>query len=620
MAKITLNFQKRLQQHSNHLVILSAILIVLGYLGKYGVNQIWIWNSTMIIASIIGFIPVAIHAYQAIKVKQISIDLLVSIAVIGALFIGEYEESAIVTFLFAFGGFLEKKTLEKTRSSIKELTNMAPSTALSADGEEMDSDEVEIGDKLLVKTGRQIPVDGRIYQGSGYVNEASITGESREIRKEAGTKVFAGSILENGTIYVEAEKVGEDTTFGKIIELVEEAQDTKSPAEKFIDRFAKYYTPTVLVIAAITWVFSHNLELAITILVLGCPGALVIGAPVSNVAGIGNGAKRGVLIKGGDVMNTFSHIDTLLFDKTGTLTKGNTEVVVVKNYGASKELIDAVASAENESDHPLATAVVRMIGKFNPIKFKKTDVVKGQGIIADDLLIGNEKMMVVNHITISPEQKQDITEITDSGASVVLVAADNRLQLIYGIADEIRSGVKESLEELHHEGISRMIMLTGDNETTAKAVAAQLGIDEVRANLMPEEKAEVVKSLKNSGKKIAFIGDGVNDSPSLALANIGIAMGSGTDTAIETSDIVLMKSSFDELVHAYGLSKRTVANMTQNIVIAIVVVLFLLAGLILGGTGLVPSFVNMGTGMFVHEASILIVIVNGMRLIRYREK
>lgn len=620
MAKITLNFQKRLQQHSNHLVILSAILIVLGYLGKYGVNQIWIWNSTMIIASIIGFIPVAIHAYQAIKVKQISIDLLVSIAVIGALFIGEYEESAIVTFLFAFGGFLEKKTLEKTRSSIKELTNMAPSTALSADGEEMDIDEVEIGDKLLVKTGRQIPVDGRIYQGSGYVNEASITGESREIRKETGTKVFAGSILENGTIYVEAEKVGEDTTFGKIIELVEEAQDTKSPAEKFIDRFAKYYTPTVLVIAAITWVFSHNLELAITILVLGCPGALVIGAPVSNVAGIGNGAKRGVLIKGGDVMNTFSHIDTLLFDKTGTLTKGNTEVVVVKNYGASKELIDAVASAENESDHPLATAVVRMIGKFNPIKFEKTDVVKGQGIIADDLLIGNEKMMVVNHITISPKQKQDITEITDSGASVVLVAADNRLQLIYGIADEIRSGVKESLEELHHEGISRMIMLTGDNETTAKAVAAQLGIDEVRANLMPEEKAEVVKSLKNSGKKIAFIGDGVNDSPSLALANIGIAMGSGTDTAIETSDIVLMKSSFDELVHAYGLSKRTVANMTQNIVIAIVVVLFLLASLILGGTGLVPSFVNMGTGMFVHEASILIVIVNGMRLIRYREK
>ena len=620
MAKITLDFQKRLQQHSNHLVILSAILIVLGYLGKYGVNQIWIWNSTMIIASIIGFIPVAIHAYQAIKVKQISIDLLVSIAVIGALFIGEYEESAIVTFLFAFGGFLEKKTLEKTRSSIKELTNMAPSTALSADGEEMDIDEVEIGDKLLVKTGRQIPVDGRIYQGSGYVNEASITGESREIRKEAGTKVFAGSILENGTIYVEAEKVGEDTTFGKIIELVEEAQDTKSPAEKFIDRFAKYYTPTVLVIAAITWVFSHNLELAITILVLGCPGALVIGAPVSNVAGIGNGAKRGVLIKGGDVMNTFSHIDTLLFDKTGTLTKGNTEVVVVKNYGASKELIDAVASAENESDHPLATAVVRMIGKFNPIKFEKTNVVKGQGIIADDLLIGNEKMMVVNHITISPKQKQDITEITDSGASVVLVAADNRLQLIYGIADEIRSGVKESLEELHHEGISRMIMLTGDNETTAKAVAAQLGIDEVRANLMPEEKAEVVKSLKNYGKKIAFIGDGVNDSPSLALANIGIAMGSGTDTAIETSDIVLMKSSFDELVHAYGLSKRTVANMTQNIVIAIVVVLFLLAGLILGGTGLVPSFVNMGTGMFVHEASILIVIVNGMRLIRYREK
>ena len=615
-----MKFQRFLQKHSNQLTLISFILIVAGYLGRYAAGFMLVWNVTMLIASVLGGVPIAIHAYQALRVKAISIDLLVTIAVVGALVIGEYEESAIVTFLFTFGGFLEKKTLEKTRSSIKELTQMAPTTALTADGEEIDIDEVEVDDELLVKTGAQVPVDGVIYEGSGYVNEASITGESREIKKAAGDKVFAGSILENGTLYVRAEKVGEDTTFGKIIELVEEAQDTKSPAEKFIDRFAKYYTPAVLVIAVLAWIFSRNLELAITILVLGCPGALVIGAPVSNVAGIGNGAKKGVLIKGGDVMNTFSHIDTLLFDKTGTLTKGNTEVVAVKNYGATDELINRVAAAESQSDHPLATAIVRKIGDFSPVKFDQTDVIKGQGISADGLLIGNEKLLTGRGVELTAEQKQDLAQIQAQGASTVLVSTDGKLQLIYGIADEIRPGVKAALAELKGEGISRMIMLTGDNEATAKAVAAQLGIDEVRANLMPEQKAQVVRTLKTEDKRIAFIGDGVNDSPSLALADIGIAMGSGTDVAVETSDVALMKSSFDELVHAYGLAKRTVSNMRQNIIIAIAVVLFLLAGLILGGTGLVPSFVNMGTGMFVHEASILVVIFNGMRLIGYRSR
>ncbi len=619
--------QRFIQTNSNKLTFISAVLIVLAFIGRF-MRLEWLDVSGMLLASIIGFIPVAIHAWQGLKVKQISIDLLVSIAVIGALVIGEYDESAIVTFLFAFGGLLEKKTLEKTRSSIKELTQMAPATALLADGEEIDIDEVEVGDKLLVKTGNQVPVDCIVVEGSGYVNEASITGESREVKKTVGDKVFAGSILENGTLYVETLKIGEDTTFGKIIELVEEAQDTKSPAERFIDRFAKYYTPTVLVLAVFVFVFSRNLNLAITILVLGCPGALVIGAPVSNVAGIGNGAKHGVLIKGGDVMNTFSHIDTLLFDKTGTLTKGNTEVVALKTYQASDELVKRVAAAESQSEHPLATALVRYIGFDGLIKFDKTDVVKGQGVIADDLLIGNEKLLAENGIHLTNEQKADLTEIQSRGASTVLVAErniravdnKNELRLIYGIADEIRPAVKEALEELRREGISHMIMLTGDNEATAQAVAAQLGIDEVRANLMPEQKAEIVKTLKVEGKKIAFIGDGVNDSPSLALADIGIAMGSGTDVAVETSDIVLMKSSFDELVHAYGLSKRTVGNMKQNIVLAIAVVVFLLTGLILGGTGLVGQFVNMSTGMFVHEASILLVIVNAMRLINYQSK
>lgn len=614
-------FQKWLQKNANRLMLVSAILIGFGFLGKYVFASKLAWNLTMLIASILGGLPIGIHAYQALKFRQISIDLLVTIAVVGAILIGEFEESAIVTFLFTFGTYLEKRTLEKTRSSIKELTQMAPTRALLADGREIEIDKVKVGDKLLIKTGSQVPVDGRVYSSSAFVNEAAITGESREIEKNSGEQVFSGSILVNGSLYVTAEKVGEDTTFGKIIELVEEAQDTKSPAEKFIDRFAKYYTPVVLLIAIITWFVSQNLELAITILVLGCPGALVIGAPVSNVAAIGNGAKNGLLIKGGEVMDTFSRVDTLLFDKTGTLTKGETEVVLVKKYGEiSENLLTKISTIESQSNHPLATAIVRFIGSQKKEKINELDVIKGQGIIADDLLIGNEKLLTAHKILLTDSQKQSLREVEEKGMSIVLVAKAGQLKLIYGIADEIRPDVKKALRALRRNGMKKMVMLTGDNEVTARNVAKELGIDEVHANLLPEDKARIVSEFKAAGHKIAFIGDGINDSPSLTLADIGIAMGSGTDIAIETSDIVLMKSSFTELVQAYGLAKNTVRNMRQNIGLAIAVVIFLLVSLILGGTGFVPNFVNMGTGMFIHEASILVVILNGMRLISYKNK
>jgi Cd2+/Zn2+-exporting ATPase len=615
-------FQKWLQKNANRLMLASAILIGFGFLGKYVFANELAWNLTMLIASILGGLPIGIHAYQALKFRQISIDLLVTIAVVGAILIGEFEESAIVTFLFTFGTYLEKRTLEKTRSSIKELTQMAPTRALLADGREIEIDKVKVGDKLLIKTGSQVPVDGRVYSSSAFVNEAAITGESREIEKNSGEQVFSGSILVNGSLYVIAEKVGEDTIFGKIIELVEEAQDTKSPAEKFIDRFAKYYTPVVLLIAIITWFVSQNLELAITILVLGCPGALVIGAPVSNVAAIGNGAKNGLLIKGGEVMDTFSRVDTLLFDKTGTLTKGETEVVLVKKYGEiSENLLTKISTIESQSNHPLATAIVRFIGSGHTKGgIEQLDVVKGQGIIADDLLIGNEKLLTAHKILLTDSQKQSLREVEEKGMSIVLVAKAGQLKLIYGIADEIRPDVKKALTALRRNGMKKMVMLTGDNEVTARNVAKELGIDEVHANLLPEDKARIVSEFKSSGHKLAFIGDGINDSPSLALADIGIAMGSGTDIAIETSDVVLMKSSFAELVQAYGLAKNTVRNMRQNIGLAIAVVIFLLVSLILGGTGFVPNFVNMGTGMFIHEASILGVILNGMRLISYKNK
>ncbi|MCL2114484.1 MAG: heavy metal translocating P-type ATPase [Streptococcaceae bacterium] len=608
-----MRFQRFIQKNSTKMMWSSSSLIALAFIGR-GLQVEGLYLFGMILASVLGAVPVLIHAVQALRARVISIDLLVLIAVIGAFAIGEFDESAIVTFLFTFGSFLEKWTLSKTRSSIKNLTQMAPTTATLASGESIDIDEVKIGEKLLVKTGAQIPVDASVINGLGYVNEASITGESRSVKKNSGDKVFAGTMLENGSLYILAEKIGEDTTFGKIISLVEEAQDAKSPAEKFIDRFAKYYTPAVLILALLIFAVTRNFQLAITILVLGCPGALVIGAPVSNVAGIGNGAKHGVLLKGGDVMHTFSKIDTLVFDKTGTLTLGNAEVVAAKTYGLTEKtlsaLTDRIATVESQSDHPLARAIVRYIGTFSAVSTDEISVIKGQGISTDNLLIGNEKLLTENNISLTEAQHEDLINFQNQGASTVLIARDGQLKIIYAIADKVRPEALSALTRLRQQGISRTIMLTGDNVATAQVVARQLGIDEVHAELLPEQKAAIIQRLKRERRKIAFIGDGINDSPSLASADIGIAMGSGTDVAIDVSDIVLMNSSFTELVHAYGLTQATVRNMTENIIIAVAVVLFLLIGLMLGG-------VTMASGMFVHEASILVVILNAMRLIRY---
>lgn len=614
-----MKLQALLKKYSNQLTGLSALLILIAYSGKYLLNSYFLWAFALLLATFIGLVPIAFQAVQALKFKQVSIELFVSIAVIAALFIQEYEESAIVTFLFAFGAFLEKRTLEKTRSSIKSLTEIAPSTALRISGEVIEIDDVKINDELLVKTGAQIPVDGTIYEGAGFVNESSISGESAEIKKGVGDKVFAGTLLENGSLLIQAEKVGEDTTFGKIIELVEEAQDTKSSAEKFIDRFAKYYTPSVLVLSFLIFIVSQDIKLAITLLVLGCPGALVIGPPVSNVAGIGNGAKKGILIKGGNIMTNFSQTDLLLFDKTGTLTKGKTQVSITKNYGASTELINQVAMLESQSDHPLAKAIIDEIGEFTKVPLQNIEVIKGQGISADHLLIGNEKLLENHQIFLNAQQKNDLIKLQKHGLSTVLIA-DDKVRLLYGITDEIRPNVKETLTRLKKQGIKELIMLTGDNESTAQSIAQQVGISQVYANLLPEDKAKIVQDYKLAGKKVAFIGDGINDSPSIALADVGIAMSSGTDIAIETSDIVLMSSNFDNLSYAHSLAKSTRKNMRQNILIALFVVIFLLSGLILGNSsGFIGQYVNMATGMFVHEASILLVILNAMRLIPHKK-
>ena len=613
--------QHNILKYKNKITSISGLLIALALIAHFIFANTTISNSAFIIASILGVTPISLQAYQAMKVKVVSIDVLVTIAVIGALFIQNYEESAIVTFLFLFGSYLEQRTLNQTRSAIKELTEMAPETAFKqlTGGQfaEVDIDEVEEGDILLVKTGAKIPVDGRVTTGKGYVNEANITGESLPLKKEKDDEVFAGTIMDNGTIQIVADRVGEDSTFGKIIDLVEEAQDSKSEAERFIDQFSRWYTPAVLTIGLLVWVLTKDTELAITVLVLGCPGALVIGVPVSNVAGIGNGAKNGVLFKGSEVISHFANADTVLFDKTGTLTEGKPEVSDIIYYGNNQEeYLSLLLSVESESDHPLAVAIVNKLAQYKVRPIENTQVVKGGGVIAHVdghvVSVGNKTLMQQESIPLSDDVLKKLNKLERTGNSIVLTAVDHKLIMLMGIRDKVRPGVKQDLQKLKSLGIKNLIVLSGDNQGTVNLVKKELGLTEAHGDMLPEDKQAFLKRRQDSGEIVVFIGDGVNDSPSLATAEVGIAMGNGTDVAIESSDIVLMNSNFNRLPHALGLAKVTYANMRQNILIAVGVVIILLASLIFS------EWMSMSIGMLVHEASILVVILNAMRLRGYQ--
>lgn len=625
MSKWNRKLNQFLKKYTTPFTFAAGILTVLGYLAERLTNMRTATIICYLVATVLAGLPIFFRAITGLRMKAIGIEVLVSIAVFGALFIGEYSEAAIVTFLFQFGTYLEQRTLQKTRSAIRMLTEMAPATAWrlesqTAEPEEIDADEVKEDTLLLVKTGGKVAVDGIIEFGEGYLNEASINGESVPIHKVVGDQVYAGTILDSGILQMRATRVGEDTTFSKIIALVEEAQDAKSPVERFIDRFAKWYTPAVVVIAALVLLITRNLDTAITVLVLACPGALVIGAPVANVAGIGRGAKDSVLLKGGDSVTTFAKVDTFLFDKTGTLTTGHPDVTNVYSYtedipGAMK----LAAALESTSDHPLAKAIVNYVKKRDVTveKAVASETLKGFGVRADIdgnvVIAGSKRMMTEQGITLTKEQQRDLQEAQRNGASTVLISENEKILLLFAISDKIKDGAAETIANLKRLGIKKTVMLTGDNRKTAEAVAAEIGIDEVQAELLPENKLSVIQKMQREGRIVAFVGDGVNDSPALAAADTGIAMGGGTDVAVETSDVVLMRSNLESIPVAIKLAKRTVSVLQQNIVIAVSTVLLLLAGLFAG-------YIRMASGMFIHEASILVVILNAMRLLHRTKK
>ena len=631
--------QSFILRHKPQLTIISGALIAAGLVARFVLHSQPAYAAAFIAASIIGVLPILIQAVQALRVRVMSIDVLVSIAVFGAFLIGSWDESAIVTFLFLVGGQIERYTLNQTRSAIGALTDMAPQSAAvrRADGtfETVPVDDVRVGDIVKVTTGDRIPVDGVVTSGTGLVNESAITGEPITVDKAEGSSASAGTLLDDGMLTIRADTVGEDTTFGKIIELVENAQDSKSREERFIDRFATYYTPAVLVTAVIVGLVTRRVDLAITMLVLGCPGALVIGVPVSNMAGIGNGARHGVLIKGSEVMHRLSSADTFVFDKTGTITVGMPQVMDVRRYDdsvapapddaagtssapAPDDATRYLVGVEAQSQHPLAKAIVRHFDDVPTPQVDEVSVVTGGGIRAvhdgHRILVGSPRFLETEGVELGPTARADAAELESHGDSLVAVALDGRIRLMLGVRDRLRPGTADGIRNLRRLGARNIVVLSGDNQRAVDLMTAGLGLDRAVGGMLPDEKAAYISRLRDEGHRVVFVGDGINDSPSLAFADVGIAMGNGTDVAIDTSDVVLADSDFSRLPHAYGLAKRTVRNMRENIAIAVGTVALLLSSLVL------TSWLTMAVGMFVHEASVLAVILNGMRLLRYRVK
>ena len=608
-------------KYRNHLMTVAGILIGVGYLTEAmgSIN----WQAVCFIsATLLAGIPIFIRAVQAVRMRVFGIELLVTVAVAGALVIHEYSESAIVTFLFLFGAFLEMRTLEKTRSSLKKLMDLAPREAtVRRDGSlfTIDAQDVKEGDCVVLRPGGKIPVDGIVLSGSAYINEAMITGEPVPARKEKNDRVFSGTIAEDGYLEIQAERVGEDTTFSKILELVKEAQESKSKAQKFLDRFSAVYTPVIVILAVVVLALTRDLHMAITFLVIACPGALVIGAPVSNVAGIGNGARNGVLIKGGEIMDQFSRVDTLIFDKTGTLTRGKPEIAEIITFGTVLEddLLRMTAQLELQSEHHLARTIVREAqtrGMDISGQSQNVEIIKGKGIIGNNqghvLAAGSKAILEKMDVILEKSTVEAVRQKEMEGNSTVFVILDGILQGVFFISDQIREDAEEAIRVLKKEGIRKIIMLTGDNEHTAALIAGKLHLDEFHGGLLPEDKAAFVKEIRKSGARVAMVGDGINDAPALARADIGFAMGAaGTDTAIETADVALMDDDLRKISTFVRLSRVTAKTLKQNIVLALgIKAIFLVLTFSGHSTMWMAVFADMGAS--------LLVVGNGLRLLR----
>lgn len=612
-------------------IALSALLLVVGFiLGENNFSTI-----SFGISIIVGGFTLFRKGLRNLLRFQFDMNTLMTVAVLGAAAIGEWGEGATVVFLFAISEVLESYSMDKARQSIRSLMDIAPKEALiRRNNREMTVaiDDIKIGDIMIVKPGQKLAMDGTVVKGTSAINQSAITGESVPVTKLTGDEVFAGTLNEEGLLEVEVTKSVEDTTISKIIHLVEEAQAERAPSQAFVDKFAKYYTPAIILFALGLAVIPPLLMGAdwgewiyrgLAVLVVGCPCALVISTPVAIVTAIGNAAKNGVLIKGGVYLEETGSLKSIAFDKTGTLTKGKpevTEVIAIK--GDEYELFSIAAALEKGSQHPLALAIVRKAEK-DESDFKKFEVenfssITGKGIKATindtHYHIGSPGLFEeLFDNGLSDSLANQIKSLQKQGKTVMVLGNETDVLALIAVADQVRKSSKVAIQKLNELGIEHTVMLTGDNEATAKAIGYQVGVTDVYSELLPQEKLEAIKKLKQNGK-VAMVGDGVNDAPALATSTVGIAMGgAGTDTALETADIALMADDLTKLPFTIRLSRKALQIIKQNIAFALGIKIIALALIF-------PGWLTLWMAIFADMGATLLVTLNGLRLLGVKDK
>lgn len=566
-------------------VIGGVILYAVALLGGErfpGILSVILYLAAMGISGYVTFI----RGLRNIIRFKFTMDTLMTVALIGAVAIGEWKEATLVAILFGLNEWLEGLGMEKARRSMEALLQVAPKEAIRInDDREMvvPIHELVKGDWVKIRPGDQIPSDGTVVEGASSVSEAAITGESLPIEKETGDTVFGGSINHAGLLKVRVDKAYEDSSLAKILHLVQEAQETKTPTELFINRFAKYYTPAIMMIALLVTVappllfgkeWLASLYQGLSVLIVGCPCALILASPIAIVSGIARTARHGILVKGGVHLESLGKIDTIAFDKTGTLTKGKPHVAQWKAYGSKTRMFGVAAAIERTSSHPLAKAIVEEAQRQGAADYGQAEQVSnraGAGIEASidgvRYRLGNEKSLPSSLHLSSPVQ-DDLNGMKDSGLTIVVLTNEENVLGLFGIQDEIRQESPAVIAELSKLGIKKTVMLTGDHKATAEKVASAVGLSDFRSSLMPEDKVSAIKQL-SAGGHAAMVGDGVNDAPALAAANLGIAMGKGTDSALETADIVLMQDHLGKLPLAVRIARRVNRVIRLNIGIAL---------------------------------------------------
>ena len=575
-------------------------------------------------AALAGSVYIWWSAFQGIRKRDFTADIPVSFATAAALIIGQYSAAAVVAVLLLLGGMLEEFVSARAGNALDELSKLLPDrVTVRRDGEDrvVPLEEVQSGDLVLIRSGDRIPVDGAISLGTASVNQAAITGESLPVEKQVGDLVYAGTLNEVGALEVRATKVGTETTLGQIRRMVEEAQKQKAPIERILNRYAKFYTPAAIILGALVWWFSGDILRAITILIVFCPCVMVLATPTALVASIGNAALRGSLVKKGATIEAMAKVNAVAFDKTGTLTFGQPKLTTIQPFGemTETELLRLAASAEKLSEHPLGRAVVqaaiaREVVVPDP---EELTVLPGLGVRAriqdGEVVIGRPRLLSEQDITVGSDIAARARNLAAVGRTVILVAHNRQIVGMLVLEDTLRSEASSVITRLGKMGI-RTVLVTGDNTVTAERIAGALGISEVHADVLPAQKVEIVKQLQAQGWSVAFVGDGVNDGPALATANVGVAMGlGGTDVAIETAEIALLSDDLAKLPHLLSLSRQAMRAIKQNLIFSLSV-LAIAVGLA------IPGILSPVTGALLHELSSIPVIANSARLIGIKEQ